>query len=42
MRANNEGQKKPAELWEILDRQFSHHEFVAGDSLTLADFPLGG
>jgi glutathione S-transferase len=27
--------------WEILDRKLPHHEFVAGDGLTLADIAMG-
>jgi glutathione S-transferase len=27
--------------WKILDRKLPHHEFVAGDGLTLADIAMG-
>jgi glutathione S-transferase len=37
---NQRGAEKFVELWEILDRQLSRHEFVAGDSLPLADIVM--
>jgi glutathione S-transferase len=33
--------KETARIWSIVSAQLAHHAFLAGDELTLADFPWG-